>query len=329
MYARIRFVPVLVAAGLAATALPAHATFHLMQVEQILAGVDGSTATQAIQLRMRTSFQTQVQNAVLNVSDATGGNTIQLKAFPGPVAGSATGSRVLIATANFSSATNPPISPDFVLDNPIPDSYLAAGTLTFEDTFGTIYWRVSWGGAGYTGPTDGSIVNDNDGDFGVLPGPLFDGSGQALLFQGAVSAASTTNQADYALTSGSAVFTRNNGTSGTVVSLVGVSDGVAEGIALGNPAPNPVAGSMSYTVTLPRPQHVTVDLIDLAGRRVASLVDGDLPAGRNSFSWDPYATSDARMRAGVYFLALRSQGALQAKRIVLLGRGARLHDPED
>jgi hypothetical protein len=46
--------------------------------------------------------------------------------------------------------------PDFILANRIPDSYLPAGSLTFEDDFGTIYWRLSWGGAGYTGATTGA-----------------------------------------------------------------------------------------------------------------------------------------------------------------------------
>jgi hypothetical protein len=40
-------------AVLALAAAPAHATFHLMQVEQVIGGVGGYTSAQAIQLRMR------------------------------------------------------------------------------------------------------------------------------------------------------------------------------------------------------------------------------------------------------------------------------------
>ena len=41
--------------GLAAHS--AHATFHLMQIEQVIGGVDGDTTKQAIQLRMRFASQ--------------------------------------------------------------------------------------------------------------------------------------------------------------------------------------------------------------------------------------------------------------------------------
>ncbi len=39
--------------GLPGPALPAQATFHLMQIEQVIGGVNGDTTAQAIQLRMR------------------------------------------------------------------------------------------------------------------------------------------------------------------------------------------------------------------------------------------------------------------------------------
>ena len=58
--------------------------------------------------------------------------------------------------------------------------------------------------------------NDADGDYGSWPGVLPSGNIRALQFQGLASAPSTTNAADYSLTSGGAVFTNNEGVSGTV-----------------------------------------------------------------------------------------------------------------
>src|SRR5712691_9188843 len=80
---------------------PAAATFHLMQIEQIIGGVNGNTGAQAIQLRMRSSLQNQMQNANLVVRDATGSNPITLIAFPSAVSMSAAGARVLVATPSF------------------------------------------------------------------------------------------------------------------------------------------------------------------------------------------------------------------------------------
>src|SRR5437016_3239482 len=53
-------VPALLLTALAAP--PAGASFHLMQVEQVIGGVNGHPEFQAVQLRMRTSFQNLMSN---------------------------------------------------------------------------------------------------------------------------------------------------------------------------------------------------------------------------------------------------------------------------
>ncbi len=200
---------------------PAAATFHLMQIEQVMGGVKGNTSIQAIQLRMRDVGQTIESAARLVVRDATGANPVDLIIFPSNVANGAVGATVLSATSGFVNAVNPPLSPDFILTNRIPDSYMAAGTLTYEDDFGTIYWRLSWGGASYTGPGTGSTANDADGNFNPpYPGPLPHTTTQALLFQFAATALSTNNANDYALTPGPATWTNNSGSSGVTPALM-------------------------------------------------------------------------------------------------------------
>ena len=84
---------------------------------------------------------------------------------------------------------------------------------------GIIWWRLSWGGAGYTGSTLGAGgvgANDADGDFGVWPGPLPSSGVQALQFQGPATALSTNNANDYALTTVPVTFTNNADESATI-----------------------------------------------------------------------------------------------------------------
>src|SRR6266487_3418339 len=100
-------------------------------------------------------------------------------------ANAAGGSRVLSCTSAMSPYLGG-LAPDFVMTNPIPASYLAAGSLTWEQDppTSTILWRVSWGGAGYTGSGTGAITNDADGSFNPpFAGPLPSTSSQALLFK--------------------------------------------------------------------------------------------------------------------------------------------------
>ncbi len=197
---------------------PSFASFHVMQIEKVIAGVNGDVTAQAIQFRMRGSFQNQLQFGKFVVRNASGGSPITLTPPGSPVPNEGTGVTVLYCTPSFSAYTSPPAVPNFTMTNVIPPSYFAAGTLTFESTTNVVYWRLSWGGASYTGPGTGDLTNDPDGNFnppfaGVIPTTTL----QALQFLGAPSAASTNNLADYALSAGAAVFTNNAGASFTVI----------------------------------------------------------------------------------------------------------------
>lgn len=201
---------------IASVSSPASAGF-LMQIEQVIGGVNGDTSAQAIQLRMRLGDGDLSQER-LRAWDASGQNPVTLIDFTGGVGSAAHGARVLIATEGFAGYLDTAVEADFLFENPIPESYLAAGRLTFESDAGEIYWSLAFGGSGYTGSTTGTLFNDPDGDFGpaVTGGlPMDDLAG--LRFQGEFFASSTWNLADYGLTQGPAVFTNNGGASGAVV----------------------------------------------------------------------------------------------------------------
>jgi hypothetical protein len=191
----------------------AHASFHFMQIEQVIGGVNGDTSAQAVQLRMRSAGQNLVSQSRLVVVDATGSNPIVLEDMTTNVTNGQAGRRVLLTTSNFANYTNIPLVNNFTMD-PIPASYLTAGQLRFTDDFGTILWSLSWGGSGYTGSTTGSVTNDADGQFGpALAGPLPSTTLQALQFTGTAGALSTNNAAQYAVTAGAATFINNATTS--------------------------------------------------------------------------------------------------------------------
>ena len=201
---RLRILSVFVSLALA---LPAQATFHLMQIEQVIGGVNGDTTAQAVQLRMRFAGQHLVMGAQLVAVDAAGNNPIVLATFPSNVMHDDAGSRILITTSSFASHEATPITSDFTM-TAIPQSYFAAGRLMFQKL--GIRWSVSWGGSGYTGSNTGTMDNDANGNFGPpFAGALPFNSTSALQFNGPASAMSTTNAADYSITTGTATFTNN------------------------------------------------------------------------------------------------------------------------
>ena len=194
----------------------ASASFHFMQIEQVIGGVGGNTSAQAIQIRLRSNGQNQLSFARIRSFDAAGLNPIILCDMTTTIQPNTGGTRVLIATAAFTSMTTPTAVPNYTMI-PIPADRLAAGRITFEQDNGVIYWSLSYGGAGYTGSNTGNTSNDVDGNFGpAFGGPLPTTTAQALRFTGLFSALSTSNAANYALTTGPAVFNNAVGTSFTV-----------------------------------------------------------------------------------------------------------------
>ncbi len=199
------------------------ASFHLMQIEQVIAGVNGNTSAQAIELRMRAGGQNFLHSdagggngpAKLVALDASGQNPILLISFPNDVAIGNLGSTVLVTTANFANFTSSPLVSDFTLTNSIPASYLAAGQLDYEAANGAILWSISFGDGGFTGSIPAGSFNGSYGN--PFSGPLPSSTTRRLLFQGAASASSSNNATDYTLTSGSAIFTNNAGQNFSVV----------------------------------------------------------------------------------------------------------------
>ena len=81
----------------------------------------------------------------------------------------------------------------------------------------------------------------------------------------------------------------------------------ADVFALDGLRPNPAVGALNVSFSLPREGPATMELLDLAGRRVIDREVGQLGRGRHVFRLD----SGARMAPGVYWLRLR-QGVQQA-----------------
>src|SRR5207247_9603280 len=109
----------------------AHASFHVMKIEQVIGSVDGNLSAQAIQLRMRIAGQNFVNQARIKVRDAAGLNPVLIVDMTADVANGAAGDRVLITSTAFQGDVSPVQTPNFTMTNLIPPSYLAPGSLTF------------------------------------------------------------------------------------------------------------------------------------------------------------------------------------------------------
>lgn len=76
-----------------------------------------------------------------------------------------------------------------------------------------------------------------------------------------------------------------------------------------NPFPTPSNPSTTIPFVLPEPSHVTIEVFDILGRRVRTLINEDLPSGPASVRWDGTNNSGRSVASGVYFYRMVALGA--------------------
>lgn len=77
--------------------------------------------------------------------------------------------------------------------------------------------------------------------------------------------------------------------------------------------PNPFNAKTTISFNLKEAGAVTVDVYDITGAKVATLVDGNLTAGQHQVSWDA-----ADVASGVYYYKLSTNGVSETRQAVLI-----------
>ena len=91
-----------------------------------------------------------------------------------------------------------------------------------------------------------------------------------------------------------------------------------EGFGLGPNYPNPFNPSTIIPYQLPIAARVRLEVFNVLGQRVATLVNGERPAGFHSAVWDATNGSRQAVAAGVYIYRLTAAGAQHIGRMVLV-----------
>ena len=102
------------------------------------------------------------------------------------------------------------------------------------------------------------------------------------------------------------------------VAVVSVPARGAPGLALAAPRPNPAPDGVALDFTLPAPQAVRLEILDVGGCRVRTLAAGACGAGAHTVRWDGRDEHGARLAAGVYWARLAAGEETRTRRVVLL-----------
>jgi hypothetical protein len=89
--------------------------------------------------------------------------------------------------------------------------------------------------------------------------------------------------------------------------------------ALHQSQPNPSRGTTAIGFDLATTTSVRLEVFDLLGRRVRTLVSGVVGPGTHQATWDGLDNEGKRVRAGIYIYRLAAGGFSARRRMVVLG----------
>jgi aminopeptidase N len=92
-----------------------------------------------------------------------------------------------------------------------------------------------------------------------------------------------------------------------------IADGIPSDFALSANYPNPFNARTTVEYQLPTNCHVRLDVYNISGQKVETLVDGEMPMGHHEVNWDASAAS-----SGVYFYSLKAGDFHQIRKMTLI-----------
>lgn len=88
--------------------------------------------------------------------------------------------------------------------------------------------------------------------------------------------------------------------------------------ALGEARPNPSPGRTTVAFQMPRESDLRIEMFDITGRRVRTLVRDRRPSGFHAALWDGRDDGGGEVASGVYFLRMQAGSFDQTRRLVVI-----------
>lgn len=82
--------------------------------------------------------------------------------------------------------------------------------------------------------------------------------------------------------------------------------------------PNPVSSETNVRFTVPKVCHVSINIYDMVGRAVKSLVDEEKKPGLYKVSWNRTDNTGSKLASGIYFIVMNAKPFKSTKKVVVL-----------
>ncbi|MEA3444712.1 MAG: 6-bladed beta-propeller [Bacteroidota bacterium] len=82
--------------------------------------------------------------------------------------------------------------------------------------------------------------------------------------------------------------------------------------------PNPFNPTTNIAFSIPEQTHVKLEIFNIIGQRISSLVDVELTAGNHEIKWDGTNENGRAVATGLYFYRLSTENFIQSKKMVMV-----------
>ena len=82
--------------------------------------------------------------------------------------------------------------------------------------------------------------------------------------------------------------------------------------------PNPFNPITTIRYQLARKSHVRVDIFNIKGEKIVTLVNRTMPAGMHEVTWDATADNGRKVTSGIYFCQMKSEDFVERMKMIVL-----------
>ncbi len=96
------------------------------------------------------------------------------------------------------------------------------------------------------------------------------------------------------------------------------SDNIPNEFKLHSAYPNPFNPSTTIQFDIPEDSFVSLNVFDMMGRKIKTLLNDKISAGRRSITWDGTNNLNQVVSAGTYFYMISTSNYKSTKKLILL-----------
>ncbi|MFH1236766.1 MAG: T9SS type A sorting domain-containing protein [Parcubacteria group bacterium] len=100
--------------------------------------------------------------------------------------------------------------------------------------------------------------------------------------------------------------------------IEGSNENMPSSFSLSQNYPNPFNPTTNFQFTLPKSSHVKIEIFNIVGQKVATIVDVDMKPGLYTADWNGRDENDKTVSSGIYFYRMQAGDFSNMKKMVLV-----------